>query len=137
MKRQSKHNFSKEYLTGIVKEVLKSFRGVYIVIDALDECEQGEEVLRWITELVESKGGRLHLLVSSRQNQQFRSTFENLTTSILTLNECTFEKDIQLYIREQLNTDPRMMRWPSSVQNTVEQSLVVNAGGLWVTLEAL
>lgn len=51
---------------GIVNEVFKSFHGVYIVIDALDECEQGEEVLRWIQELLESKHGRLHLLISSR-----------------------------------------------------------------------
>lgn len=51
---------------GIVNEVFKSFHGVYIVIDALDEYEQGEEVLWWIQELLESKHGRLHLLISSR-----------------------------------------------------------------------
>lgn len=122
---------------GIVKEVLESFRGVYIVIDALDECEQGKEVLRWIKELVECKHGRLHLLISSRQDRHFRNSFESLTTSILALNEHTFEEDIQLYIREQLSTDPRMMRWPSSVQKTIEQSLIANAGGLWVAFKAL
>lgn len=115
---------------GIVNEVSKSFHGVYIVIDALDECEQGEEVLRWIQELLESKHGRLHLLISSRQDHHFRSAFERLTTSILAPNEHTFEEDIQLYIREQLSTDPGMMRWPSSVQKTIEQSLITNAGGL-------
>ena len=115
---------------GIVKEVLKSFHDVYVVIDALDECEQGEEVLQWIQELVESKDGRLHLLVSSRQDHHFRSAFKPPTTSILALDEYTFGKDIQLYIREQLSTDPRMMRWPPSVQNDIEQSLIANAGGL-------
>ena len=115
---------------GIVKEVLESFREVYIVIDALDECEQGEEVLRWIQKLVESRDDRLHLLVSSRQDHHFRNAFQTPATSILTLDEYTFEKDIQLYIRERLSTDPRMMRWPSSVQNDIENSLMVNAGGL-------
>ncbi|KAL9628986.1 MAG: hypothetical protein Q9164_007071, partial [Protoblastenia rupestris] len=134
LERQSKSNFSDEYLMGIVKKVLESFREVYIVIDALDECEQGEEVLRWIQKLVESRDDRLHLLVSSRQDYHFRNAFQPPTTSILALDEYTFEKDIQLYIRERLSTDPRMMRWPSSVQNDIEQSLIINAGGLfrWV-----
>jgi len=50
---QSESNFSNQYLMGIGKEILKSFRDVYIVVDALDECEQGEEVLRWIQEALE------------------------------------------------------------------------------------
>lgn len=115
---------------GVIKEVLKSFCEVYIVIDAFDECEQSEEVLRWTQELVESKDSRLHLLVSSRQDHHFRSALESSATSILALDEYTFEKDIQLYIREQLSTDPRMMRWPPSVQNDIEKSLIANAGGL-------
>jgi hypothetical protein len=114
----------------VVKKVLKCFREVHIVIDAFDECEQSEEVLRWIQELMESKDGRLHLLVSSRQDHRSRSALESAATSILALDEHTFEKDIQLYIREQLSTDPRMMSWPSRVQNDIEQSLISNAGGL-------
>lgn len=119
----------------VVQELLKPLGEVYIVIDALDECEQAEEALRWIQELVRSKEGRLHLLISSRQNQIFRSVFESLATTILALHECTFEEDIKLYIREQLSTDPRMMKWPSSVHKTIEESLIINAGGLYATTE--
>lgn len=100
------------------------------MIDAFDECEQSEEVLRWIRELMKSKDDRLHLLVSSRQDHRSCSALESAATSILALDEHTFQKDIQLYIREQLSTDPRMMRWPSGIQNEIEQSLINNAGGL-------
>ena len=134
---QSESSFSYEYLINISKEVLRSFCYVYIVIDALDECEQGGEVLQWIKELLEMKNGKVHLLVSSRQDHHFRGALVSSTASILALDEHNFEKDIQLYIRNQLSTDPRMMRWPPSVQNNVEQSLIRNAGGLLVAFETL
>lgn len=123
-------DFSTGDLAGVVKEVLKSFREIYIVIDAIDECEQSDDVLRWIQELVKTKDGRLHMLFSSRQDYQLQRALVTSTTSILALDEYSFEKDIQLYIQEQLNTDPRLMKWPPDVQNEIGKSLVANAGGL-------
>ena len=123
-------DFSDENLVSIVKDVLESFHEVYIVIDAFDECEQSEEVIQWIQELVEDSDGRLHLLVSSRQDYRFRSPLESFTTAVLALDERTFENDIQLFIREKLSADPRMKRWPPNIQNDVEQSLIADAGGL-------
>lgn len=119
-----------EHLTGVVEEVLESFQEVFIVIDAFDECEQSEDVLRWFQKLVGVKDVTLHLLVSSRQDHRFRGVLEALITSNLVIDEHTFEKDIQLHVREQLSTHSRMMRWPSSVHRNIEQSLLANAGGL-------
>lgn len=77
----SKNNFSDVYLMSIIEELLKTFGEVYIVIDALDECEQGEELFRWIQQLIQSKDGRLHLLISSCQNQNILSGLKSLTTN--------------------------------------------------------
>jgi hypothetical protein len=122
--------FSEEYMIDVVKEVVESFPEVYLVIDAFDECEQSEKLLRWIQGLAKSQDNGLHLLISSRQDYHFRNALDLSTTSILALDEYTFQIDIQLYIREQLSTDPRMMKWPPSVQNDIEQSLLANSGGL-------
>lgn len=119
----------------VVKEILSGFREAYIVIDAFDECEQNEKILRWIQELVESRYGKLHLLVSSRQDCCFHITLKSLTTSIIAIHEYTFGNNLQLYIRERLSTDSRMMRWPYSIQETIEQSLIANVGGLCVAFE--
>jgi hypothetical protein len=121
---------SDEYMIDVVKDIVESFPEVYIVIDAFDECEQSEKVLRWIREFAESGNNGLHLLVSSRQDYRFRDALDLSTTLILALDEHIFQKDIQVYIREQLSTDPRMMKWPPSVQNFIEHSLLANSGGL-------
>jgi len=122
--------FFDENLVIIVEEVLQSFREVYIVIDAFDECEQNEKVINWIQKLVENKDGRLHLLISSRQDYRFRSALESYTTEVIALDEYAFEKDIQLFIREQLSINPRMKRWSPSVQHDVEQILMAKSGNL-------
>ena len=127
---ESEPSNSMEHMMRLMKGVIECFGEVYVVIDALDECEQREEVTRWIQELFGSKDGRLHLLVSSRQDHYFHSTFDFPATSVLALNEYSFEMDIQLYVRGQLSTDPRMMKWPSALRSDIERSLMANAGGL-------
>ena len=122
--------FSCEYLVGIIEDLLKEFQDVHIVIDALDECEQNEEVLRWIEGLLEKKHDRLHVLVSSRQDYHFQLELERLASLMLKLDQQTFAKDIEIYIHERLGTDPRMKKWPSDVRDDIKQSLVSNAGGL-------
>ena len=122
--------FSCEYLVGIIEDLLKEFPDVHIVIDALDECEQNEEVLRWIEGLLEKKNDRLHVLVSSRQDYHFQLELERLASLMLKLDQQTFAKDIEIYIHERLGTDPRMRKWSSDVRDDIKQSLVSNAGGL-------
>lgn len=121
---------SDEDLIRVVREVFMNFGDIYIVIDAFDECEQSEEVLQWIKELLKSDDGRLHLLFSSRQDFHFRNVLELSPTSFLGLDERTFEKDIQLYIREQLASDPRMKKWPANVKADIEETLTTKTGGL-------
>ena len=122
--------FSCEYLGSIIKDLLREFQDVYIVIDALDECEQNEEVLRWIEGFLENKNGRFHVLVSSRQDLHFQLEVERVASLILRLDQRTFDNDIKVYIHERLSTDPRMMKWPTDVREDIKQSLVSNAGGL-------
>lgn len=100
------------------------------MIDALDECEQVEEVLQWIEALLENKNDRLHLLVSSRQDHHFQRELECLASSTLNLGQQTFEKDIEIYIQERLSTDPRTKKWPADVRDDIKQSLLNNAEGL-------
>ncbi|KAI9704034.1 MAG: hypothetical protein M1820_005655 [Bogoriella megaspora] len=126
--------FSDEYLQGVVEEIFPSFDEVYIVIDAIDECEQSGEVLKWVQNLLEGRKYDLHLLVASRQDHQFRSTLGQMATFHINLDEQTFDKDIRLYVRDRINGDSRMKKWPTDVQESVERSLLANAGGLfrWV-----
>jgi hypothetical protein len=87
-----------DYLVRILQELIEEFEDVYLIIDALDECEQQEESLQGMQELANAKHGILHLLVSSRQTQIIRSTIEQIATGVISVNESTPAKDIQLHI---------------------------------------
>jgi hypothetical protein len=123
---------SSGYLIEILQDLFGEFEDVYLVIDALDECEQQEESLEGMRELAAAKNGILHLLVSSRQTQIIRSTIESIATGTISINESTPAQDIQLHIREQLRRDPRMRKWPSDLQDEIESTLMANVDGSWV-----
>lgn len=122
-------NMSSSYLAGILKDVCLEFRDVYIVIDALDECEQYEELVEWVEELANAKDSIVHLLLSSRQTQQFRDLMGPLATAAISVNDSTPANDIQLHIREQLKSDPRMKKWPADLHDEIESTLMANVDG--------
>jgi predicted DNA-binding protein len=127
--QQDQPSLTSSYLIGIIQQLLNEFQDVYLVMDALDECEQSEESLELVQELATAKDGILHLLVSSRQTQSFRSTIEPIATDVVSVNESIPAKDIQLHIREQLRKDPRMRKWPSHLQDQIEDTLMANVDG--------
>ena len=77
-----------------IQDLVQEFCHVYIAIDALDECEQIEELLEWIQGLFSKRVGVLHLLISSRQIQNFRETLEPIASATLNISQSTFEQDI-------------------------------------------
>jgi predicted DNA-binding protein len=127
--RHDQPSLTSSYLTSIVQKLIREFEDVFLVLDALDECEQYEESLEWVQELAIAKDGILHLLVSSRQTQVFRSILEPIATDLVSVNEFTPAKDIQLHIREQLKSDSRMKKWPSDLQDQIESTLMANVDG--------
>jgi NACHT domain len=121
-------NMSSSHLIGILKDVCLEFRDVYIVTDALDECEQYEELVEWVEDLTNGNS-IVHLLLSSRQTQQFRELIGPLATAAISVNDSIPTNDIQLHIREQLKSDPRMKKWPADLHDEIEGTLTANVDG--------
>ena len=121
-------NMSSCYLIGILKDVCLEFRDVYIVTDALDECEQYEELVEWVKNLA-NEDRIVHLLLSSRQTQQFRELIGPLAAAAINVNDSIPTNDIQLHIREQLKSDPRMKKWPADLHDEIEGTLMANVDG--------
>src|SRR6202035_3112178 len=49
--------------------ILEAFDDVSIVLDALDECNERKDLLKWITEMICFRKDKLHLLVTSRPEE--------------------------------------------------------------------
>jgi len=79
----------------------------------------------------------LHLLVTSREERDIKDALESLVTSEICIEDAAVNADIQVYIRERLQNDPKLKKWPSPVQIEIEQALMQGARGMFVDLTSL
>lgn len=116
---------------------------VWIVIDALDECQTrkgnpNEGLLECMDSLRNSQDVDIHFLVTSRPEQDIQSAIEKwgckTNTSILTMSieSDRTEKDISNYIRARVMQSEAFSRWRSrpDVQKEIQTTLADKAHGM-------
>jgi len=104
---------------------------LYIVVDALDECQNltglrttRQQVLDIIKELVDLKASHLHLCVTSRFEMDIRLVLEPLRPVSVPLHEEPGQKaDIAQYVKEFVESDPKMRLWPEEKRKLVMRTL--------------
>ncbi|KAF8838113.1 hypothetical protein BDN67DRAFT_124834, partial [Paxillus ammoniavirescens] len=82
-------------------EVVKGFDDVYILIDALDECDSQAELLDWMTSLQSTTPG-LHLLATSRPERIIEERMSNSSHIRISLNSELLDNDIKTYVDERV-----------------------------------
>ncbi|KAI0188487.1 hypothetical protein EV127DRAFT_367996 [Xylaria flabelliformis] len=115
---------------------------VCIILDALDECEtrnvqQSKDLLSWIESLRNTEL-TIHLLVTSRPEQDIKSAIESCTCGqdIINIQSDLIEEDIRSYIQTRVRKHPLLGRWQTrpDVQGEIETALMEKASGMfrWV-----
>ncbi|KAI9037716.1 5'-methylthioadenosine/S-adenosylhomocysteine nucleosidase family protein [Aspergillus affinis] len=101
-------------------QMLQAVDEIWIVQDALDECKtwkgfQFEGLLSWIKDLVASKPSNIHLLVTSRQEEDVESALMSWAPakSKFPIQKGDVTNDIRAYVRAQIHIDDRLKRWRS------------------------
>ena len=105
----------------ILKAEVERHANVYVVIDALDECEPAYR-LRLLTEL-KALQPKLKLMVTSRYFDAFGADM-GIDTDVEILAS---DEDIKRYVQERVSTTPRLGRWiaaDSSLQATIETKVI-------------
>lgn len=105
----------------ILKAEVNRHASVYVVIDALDECEPAYK-LRLLTELKVLKP-KLKLMVTSRYYDAFGADM-GVDTDIEIVAS---DDDIKRYVQERVSTTPRLGRWiaaDSTLQATIETKVM-------------
>ncbi|KAK2781391.1 hypothetical protein FQN53_000582 [Emmonsiellopsis sp. PD_33] len=120
-----------------LREVINDAGQTYIIVDALDECDEWEKLLEVIEQVYQWNIGNLHLLVTSRREKIIEDTFHGFVESQVCLQTKHVDNDIGLLVREQLQTDRRLQRWPTESKRKIEQKLVDGANGMfrWVVCQ--
>lgn len=125
-----------EELLATFNSMMTTFDEVFVIIDALDECEERPEVLSDIEEVMKWKNIHLHTLVTSRREVDIEESLKPLCddgTSIC-IQRASVDADIRTYVHDRLLEDRRFKRWRNHTkfQQEIEDTLMEKANGMYV-----
>lgn len=131
---------SSESLCNVFLEMVEQAKEVWLVIDALDECTTRSGpwnvgLLKWISSLLTEKQRNIHLLVTSRPEQDITAELSSIASSkksVIPLQSDLIKDDIDSYIRVKVRNGEGLRRWRSShkTQQEIETALVQKADGM-------
>lgn len=116
---------SETALLGTLREVLEETQHVYIIVDAIDECENRVETLEVLRKLALWNLQGLHLMVTSRSERDFEDSFQGFHQIGLEGEE--HNKDIERYVRQQLLEEREWHKWSAEVQQQITAVVVEKA----------
>ncbi|KAF5487000.1 Vegetative incompatibility protein HET-E-1 [Colletotrichum siamense] len=126
----------KDFLIAI-ERALEHFDEVYITVDAIDESNPREDLLKVIRQLAtEKRFNKIRLLLTSREYFDIETVMTEFSTSISMDNEF-LDADIRLYTESRLKTEKRIKSWPEELQQKTVEALSHGAHGMfrWVVCQ--
>ena len=124
---------STESLQNTLLLILDGFRHAFLVVDALDECTEQSKLLKWINEIARWKGGKLHLLATSRHERDIEKGLQSLRPILISLEGASVDLDIEAYLDQMLRDDLNQMEWSwdEEICAQVKTSLSQGAQGMY------
>jgi hypothetical protein len=106
---------------------MQEFACVYVVLDALDECTQRQELMDVLNTVVRWQLDNLHLLITGRKERDIESSLENYIREedTLCLLRDVVNKDIQRYVQQRLRDDKGLAKWnkDAAVREEIDAAL--------------
>lgn len=115
-------------LTVFSRQILKDLTG-HNLLDALDECTDQEDLLKFIKALLDWNDDNLHTLATIRIENDIATSLELFITCQLYIETALVDADIRVDILERLSSNTRLNKWPVYVQKEIEDTLVRVAEG--------
>lgn len=113
-----------------LKTLIESMPNVYLVVDALDECLEREDLLQLLTQIASWRLDNLHILATSRRERDIEDVLMQLTSACIGLESATVDADIQVYLRTTLANDPRFKIWTVDELQEIKNALMQRAQGM-------
>ena len=118
----------------VLKDILKGFNKAYVVLDALDECSDRQQLLEGIEEIQRWELPQLHMLLTSRQLPDIQEVLGLWTSSQnrIHIQSKLVDADILNYVHERLQNDRELKRWRNKpqVQEEIKTTLMKKADGM-------
>lgn len=118
----------------ILEQALRWFttqRKILILIDALDECGQRDNILKLLTKLHKSNE-QVGILVTSREEHDIKDALPTASRITLESHNLEMKRDISIYIDYRLEHDKVLKDLPSTVKHNIRTSLNRRCAGMYV-----
>ncbi len=116
-------------LVKALQKIVEALPRTYIILDALDECRERDELLEFPKEAAGWKLDNLHILVTSRPLKDIEEALDTVGARRVCLQSQLVDQDIETYVRSRLRIE-KALKWPPSVQGEIEHQLTKGACGM-------
>ena len=123
-----------DVLIATLKQISAGFRHVYILIDALDECGDLENLLYILKALACWRQVQLSILVTSRRERGIEFSLESTATRQVDLKTAAVDADIEKFVQARLNTDIKLQKWPLKIKEGIKFALVQQSNDMYEAL---
>ena len=121
---------SEEAIRLLLRDTFNLVGSKYIVLDALDECADQEELLEFLCGLVDLKLTGLRLLATSRRGRDIEVSLEPIANYNINIQSAVVDEDIRVYVQSRLSMDPKLKKWPDNVRNEITNVVMEKANGM-------
>lgn len=123
---------SDQALLDCLRQLIRTFRDVYIILDALDESPRDKyrgAMLQVLDELRTWSESGLHLLVTSREEVDIRDELDAMPDETITMKNDSIDRDITSFISQNLQDNRRLRKWKEH-HDQIETVLTRRAKGV-------
>lgn len=113
-------------------DALESNKSVTLVIDALDECNDREELLLLLASLPHGTGSNVKLFVTSRREVEIQRCFNEFPQ--VSLRESAVDNDVRRYLEHTMKTSPAFRKLGDSLKEFIVMSLAIGSNGMYALL---
>jgi hypothetical protein len=118
-------------LLDVLDAALVFFDRVYVAIDALDESQLRQNLLRVLSVLAtDPRFLKIQLLATSREHSDIELQMCRFSKE-LSMSNSFVEADIKIYVAAKIMAEPKFQRWPSDLRADVETTLSTGAKGMF------
>ena len=120
-----------EQLIKACTEAAGFYGDIFIIIDALDECQHSEYTELGATLHALQKGiDNAHIMAFSQPTQGIRELMGSLAKQTISIEGLHVEEDIGLYVRDRLNSSKGLNLFSADHLHKVEARLINASGGM-------
>ena len=114
-----------------LRSILEHFSSVFVVIDALDESQSRETLLRVLHNILgDAQFVKIRLLITSREYADIEREMSSIARP-LSMSNSFVEEDIRRVIAASLRSNSIFQQWPEAFRTEVEGALSSGAKGMF------